>query len=90
MSQQDLDSESSSALTRRLSAAPEAVLAIYAIACGFSTYFCMYAFRKPFQAAQYEGLYFFGTQIELKTALVIGQIIGYASSKVIGIKICSE
>jgi MFS family permease len=50
----------------------------------------MYAFRKPFQAAQYEGLSFLGTQVELKTALVIGQIVGYALSKVIGIKVCTE
>jgi hypothetical protein len=56
----------------------------------FATYFCMYAFRKPFAAARFEGMSFFGTEVELKTALVISQIIGYALSKFIGIKICSE
>ncbi len=50
----------------------------------------MYAFRKPFSAATFEGQFFFGTDVELKTALVISQIIGYALSKYIGIKVCSE
>jgi len=59
----------------------------------------MYAFRKPFSAATFEGaeaipLYLFipysSAVIELKTGLVISQIIGYALSKYIGIKFCSE
>lgn len=50
----------------------------------------MYAFRKPFSAAEYEGLQFFGTNIDLKTAFVISQILGYTLSKYIGIKVCSE
>ena len=33
---------------------------------------------------------FLGTGIELKTALVIGQIVGYALSKYMGIKVCPE
>ncbi len=62
----------------------------FAIASAFSTYFCMYAFRKPFAAAKYEGLLFLGTNLDLKTVFVISQIVGYALSKVIGIKVCSE
>ena len=62
----------------------------YAVAAAFATYFCMYAFRKPFTAATYDGLVFAGTQIELKTALVVNQIIGYTFSKFLGIKVCSE
>jgi hypothetical protein len=77
-------------LTRWLAAAPPWVLVIFAIGTSFSTYFCMYAFRKPFSAAQYEGLALLGTQIELKTAFVISQVIGYALSKYLGIKFCSE
>ena len=50
----------------------------------------MYAFRKPFAAAKFEGEYFLGTAIGLKTAIVISQILGYAFSKYIGIKVCSE
>jgi hypothetical protein len=70
--------------------APTAVLTLYAGVFAFATYFCMYAFRKPFTAAKYEGLKFLGTNIDLKTAFVISQIIGYTLSKYIGIKICSE
>jgi hypothetical protein len=62
----------------------------YAVAAAFCTYFCMYAFRKPFTAGTYENFYFAGTQIELKTAFVISQIVGYTLSKFMGIKICSE
>lgn len=77
-------------LTARLSASPTPIFALYAVAVSFSTYFCMYAFRKPFSAAKFEGLTFFSTDVELKSALVISQIIGYALSKYIGIKVCSE
>jgi hypothetical protein len=77
-------------VTERLSRAHPAVLNGYVVALAFSTYFCMYAFRKPFAAAKYESLFFVGTRIELKTAFVISQIIGYALSKFLGIKVCSE
>ena len=49
------------ALTRWLERAPSWLFASWAIAAAFSTYFCMYAFRKPFAAASYEGAKFFGT-----------------------------
>ncbi len=73
---------------RRLAGASPSTLNLYAIACAFVTYFCMYAFRKPFSAATYEGL----TDPwggELKTTLVISQIVGYAASKFLGIGIVS-
>ena len=79
-----------SPITRFLERAPAQTLTVYAIVVAFSTYFCMYAFRKPFAAATYEGLPFFGTDIDLKTAFVISQILGYMLSKYIGIKVCSE
>lgn len=81
---------SKSLITRFLERVPAQVLTVYAIVAAFSTYFCMYAFRKPFAAATYEGLRFFGTDIDLKTAFVISQILGYMLSKYIGIKVCSE
>lgn len=77
-------------MTRVLAVAPGPVFAAWAIFAAFSTYFCMYAFRKPFGAGQYEGFSLWGTSIDLKTAFVVSQIIGYAISKFIGIKICSE
>lgn len=77
-------------VTVALSRAPAPVFVIYAVAAAFTTYFCMYAFRKPFAAATFQGETFFGSMVELKTAIVISQIIGYALSKFVGIKICSE
>ena len=77
-------------LTSWLEKAPTAVFAVYAIAAAFATYFCMYAFRKPFAAARFEGEFFLHTKVALKTAIVISQIIGYALSKYIGIKVCAE
>jgi hypothetical protein len=77
-------------LTAWLEASPSWVFVTVASLAGFSTYFCMYAFRKPFTAATFAGVHFLGTRIELKTALVISQIIGYALSKYVGIKVCSE
>lgn len=69
---------------------PSFLFVFYAIFASFSTYFCMYAFRKPFASAKFEGLSFLGSDIELKTAIVISQILGYAVSKYAGIKVCSE
>ena len=85
------DSEPRRGMIRRyLMRASTSVLVVYAIVASFSTYFCMYAFRKPFAAAEFEGLQLFGTEVTLKTAIVISQIIGYALSKFIGIKVYSE
>ena len=79
-----------SRITRWLERSPTWVLTLYAVCTSFAVYLCMYAFRKPFSAATYEGLKFFGTDLDLKTAFVISQIIGYTLSKYIGIKVCSE
>ncbi len=56
----------------------------------FAAYFAMYAFRKPFAAATFgdTGLTFFG--IDYKTGLLIAQVLGYAVSKLIGIKVIAE
>src|SRR5438093_13406606 len=77
-------------LTHWLQKAPAPVFATYAIVAAFASYFCMYAFRKPFAAAKFEGEFFLGTTVALKTAIVISHIIGYAFSKCIGIKVCSD
>src|SRR4030095_4394455 len=67
-------------VTRMLERAPAPVFVAYSIVAAFTTYFCMYAFRKPFAAAKFDNevFWFFGSSIGLKTALVISQIIGYA------------
>jgi hypothetical protein len=61
-----------------------------AAAAAFTVYFCMYAFRKPFDAVIFPGLRLWYTAIELKTACVVGQIVGYVLSKYLGAKVCSE
>ncbi len=62
--------------------------AAYAVIFAFTTYFCMYSFRKPFAAADYAGSEFW--VFDLKNALVISQLIGYALSKFVGIRFNSE
>ena len=54
----------------------------------FSTYFCMYAFRKPFSAATYSDLTLWG--IDYKIVLVVAQVLGYATAKGMGIKVVAE
>jgi hypothetical protein len=73
-----------------LEKSPKPVFIALAISAAFSTYFCMYAFRKPFAAARFDGQQFLGSEIALKTAFVVSQIIGYTASKYIGIKVCPE
>lgn len=64
------------------------VFSVYAIIAAFSTYACMYAFRKPFTAAAFSDIAYWG--MELKTLLIIAQVIGYTLSKFLGIKFVSE
>ncbi len=54
----------------------------------FCVYFCTYAFRKPFTAASYTGLYL--GFLDYKTVLVLAQVIGYTLSKFIGIRVISS
>ncbi|MFD2526790.1 DUF5690 family protein [Flavihumibacter stibioxidans] len=63
-------------------------LVLLAAFAAFTTYFCMYGFRKSISAATFDGVLVFG--ISLKSALVIAQVLGYMTSKFIGIKFISE
>lgn len=58
------------------------------MAAAFGTYFCMYAFRKPFTAATFEGEALLG--MDYKTVLIVSQLLGYTLSKFIGIRVVSE
>ncbi|MBL8818754.1 MAG: hypothetical protein JNL58_22185 [Planctomyces sp.] len=62
--------------------------AVWAVLAAFGTYFCMYAFRKPFTAAAF--LSAEGDGSSWKSALITSQILGYALSKFVGIKVISE
>ncbi len=52
------------------------------------TYLCMYAFRKPFSAATFPGEQLAG--MDYKAWLVMAQVLGYACSKFIGIRVIAE
>ncbi|MCB9779548.1 MAG: hypothetical protein H6742_13375 [Alphaproteobacteria bacterium] len=68
------------------------MFSVYAIAAAFSTYFCMYAFRKPFSAATFDGSITLPVvgEIDLKILFIISQVLGYCLSKFLGIKVVSE
>jgi MFS family permease len=61
---------------------------VVAALAAFITYLSMYAFRKPFSAATFDGLSLWG--IDYKIVLIISQLVGYTLSKYLGIKIISE
>ncbi|MFN8355597.1 MAG: DUF5690 family protein [Spirosomataceae bacterium] len=63
-------------------------LSFYLTLTAFTTYFCVYALRKPFTAGTFEGMTLWG--IDYKIVLVIAHVLGYASSKGLGIKVISE
>lgn len=63
------------------------IFVVHASLAAFGTYFCMYAFRKPFSVATFEGLSFFG--LDYKIILIIAQAMGYALSKFLGIRVVS-
>ncbi|MBE9462389.1 DUF5690 family protein [Dyadobacter subterraneus] len=61
---------------------------IWSIVASFGAYFCMYAFRKPFNSGLYQGLELWG--IGYKSVLILAQVAGYTLSKFAGIKVISE
>lgn len=63
-------------------------LTVYGFIFAFITYFCMYAYRKPYTALSYDGEELWG--INFKTVLITVQTIGYLISKILGIKFISE
>ena len=69
------------------------VFSSFAIFAAFCSYFSMYAFRKPFAAGTYanvDSVELLGFIIKYKTLLIICQVLGYCTSKFIGIKLISE
>ena len=75
-------------IQRKLSQSGPATFSAYCIMAAFGTYFCMYAFRKPFTAGEFKDTIWLG--IGFKTVLVASQVAGYTLSKFIGIKVISE
>jgi hypothetical protein len=69
------------------------LFSIFAITAAFSTYVCMYGFRKPYTAGAFEGvvdLPGFLPELSYKSVLIISQVLGYCTSKFLGIKVISE
>ncbi len=62
--------------------------ALWSVVAAFGTYFCMYGFRKPFNAATFDDADFWG--MGFKGMLIMSQLLGYMLSKFIGIKVISE
>ena len=77
-------------LKRRLATSSGPWFVLFATSAAFCTYFSMYAFRKPFTAASFEQVDGWQYALDFKTAIVLAQVIGYALSKFIGIKVVSE
>ena len=75
---------------RALARAHPAVFTVAAGLAGFSAYFAMYAFRKPFTAATFDAVPGWHSALDYKIALVLAQVAGYALSKFIGVKVVSE
>ena len=75
-----------------LDRASPAVVNLYAMTAAFLAYFCMYAFRKPFTAGEFAGTAVLplGFELPYKSLLVISQVLGYACSKFIGVRLISE
>lgn len=67
---------------------PQWIVPVYAALVAFLTYASVYAYRKPFTVAGFDGLAYWG--IRYQTLLIIFQGIGYMLSKFYGIRFISE
>ena len=79
---------SESSITQRLKNAHGFWFTVYAAVTAFCLYTCVYAFRKTFTAATFEGLAYWG--INYKVWLITFQVVGYGLAKFAGIKIIAE
>lgn len=75
-------------LTKWLSGTNKFLFTVYTALAAFLLYTCVYGLRKTFAVATFEGIEYFG--VSYKVWLVVFQVIGYALSKFIGIKVVSE
>jgi hypothetical protein len=64
------------------------IVAVCAAMIAFLAYSSVYAYRKPFTVATFDGVKFWG--MSYQTLLIISQVIGYMLSKFYGIKFISE
>ena len=69
-------------------AAGTLALSAWCVTAAFGTYFCMYGFRKPFTAGTYSGMAAWG--VGYKTILVVSQVLGYTTSKFLGVRVIAS
>jgi hypothetical protein len=79
-----------SKLRQALERANPVLFTAFAGFAGFAAYFSMYAFRKPFSAAIFAEVPGWHFALDYKIALVLAQVLGYAVSKMIGVKVIAE
>ncbi len=77
-----------SSITQKLRTSNAFVFTLYAAITGFCLYTSIYAFRKTFTAATFEGLAYLG--VSYKVWLITFQVVGYGLAKFAGIKVISE
>ena len=79
-----------SKLHQALEKANPVLFTAFAGLAGFAAYFSMYAFRKPFSVAIFGTVPGWHFALDYKIALVLAQVLGYAVSKMIGVKFIAE
>ncbi|HMI74877.1 MAG TPA: DUF5690 family protein [Steroidobacteraceae bacterium] len=79
-----------SKLHQALEKANPVLFTTFAGLAGFAAYFSMYAFRKPFSVAIFGPVPGWHFALDYKIALVLAQVLGYAVSKMIGVKFIAE
>src|ERR1700720_2896604 len=77
-------------LHQALERANPVLFSAFAGLAGFAAYFSMYAFRKPFSVAIFGSVPGWHFALDYKIALVLAQVLGYAVSKMIGVKFIAE
>ena len=77
-------------LQQALERANPVLFSTFAGLAGFAAYFSMYAFRKPFSVATFASVPGWHFALDYKIALVLAQVLGYAVSKMIGVKFIAE
>jgi hypothetical protein len=77
-----------SVITRKLRLSNAFWFTLYASISAFCLYTCVYAFRKTFTAATFEGLSYWN--VSYKVWLITFQVVGYGLAKFAGIKVISE
>lgn len=75
-------------LTQWLSTTNPFWFSLYTASSAFCLYTCIYAFRKAFSVATFDGIQYLG--MSYKVWLIMFQVAGYGLSKFIGIRVIAE